>query len=112
MKKSNEIKKFDFIPTEDRVLVKVMPDDVPAAGELIIRGESAQPRTKKGAVVAFGTGCKFEEMGHLSVDDVVLFGKHSGLDLSSIQSPERDGYWILREDDLLGVFSSGEKIKK
>ena len=85
-------------PLSDRVLVKAATAEQKTASGIIIP-DSAKEKPLKGEVIAVGPGTKDETM-HLSVGDVVLYGKYAGTEI------EIDGekLLIMRQSDILAKF--------
>lgn len=88
-------------PLGDRVLLKVMEDDLEKQGSLYIP-DTAKEKPQKGKVVAVGKG-RYEEGKLVPVTvkegDTVLYGKYSGTDIK-YQGQE---YLIVRESDILAI---------
>lgn len=91
-------------PLHDRIVVKRVDEEETLASGIIIP-DSAKEKPQKGEVVAVGKGKRADD-GKLIVPDVqvgdsILFGKYSGSEI------KLDGveYMIMREDEVLGVFS-------
>jgi len=86
-------------PLADRVLIIPAPAEEKTIGGIIIP-DTAKEKPLKGEVVAIGQGTKDEEMV-LKVGDTVLYGKYAGTELEV----EGDKYLIMRQSDILAVFS-------
>lgn len=91
-------------PLNDRILVKRVEEEQKTAGGLIIP-DSAKEKPQRGEVVAAGKG-KTTEDGtkiplEVKVGDQILFGKYSGTELK-LEGVE---YLMMREDDVLGIYS-------
>lgn len=88
-------------PLGDRVLLKVMEDDLEKQGSIYIP-DTAKEKPQKGKVVAVGKG-RYEEGKLVPVTvkegDTVLYGKYSGTDIK-YQGQE---YLIVRESDILAI---------
>ena len=96
-------------PLYDRIVVKRLEQsDEKTAGGLIIP-DSAKEKPQEGEVVAVGKGKRLEDGKVIALDvqvgDRILFGKYSGSEIK-IEGQE---YVIMREDEVLGVLSSGTK---
>ena len=92
-------------PLYDRIVVKRLDDasDKTASGLFI--PDSAKEKPQKGEVIAAGKGKRLDD-GTLAemdvkVGDTVLFGKYSGSEVASLG----DDFLIMREDEVLGVFT-------
>lgn len=91
-------------PLYDRVLVKRLDVESKTAGGIFIP-ENAKEKPLEGEVVAVGQG-KLKEDGELrpvmvKEGDRVLFAKYAETEISI----DGDKFLLLREDDLLAVFS-------
>jgi chaperonin GroES len=71
----------------------------------IIIPDSAKEKPQRGEVVAVGNGKMLEDGERAPVDvkagDRILYGKYSGSDIKI----EGEEYLIVREDEILGVFT-------
>ena len=91
-------------PLHDRIVVKRVDEQETLASGIIIP-DSAKEKPQKGEVVAVGKGKRADDGKLLTLDvevgDSILFGKYSGSEI------KLDGteYLIMREDEVLGVFS-------
>ena len=90
-------------PLSNRVLVKRSKAQATKGG--IILPETAQEKPKEGEVVAVGPGLRDEE-GNIrempvKIGDRVLFSSYAGTEIKNSDSEEE--YFILAEDDILGV---------
>ena len=97
-------------PLHDRVLVKRLDEQEQMRGGIIIP-DTAKEKPQQGEVIAVGEG-KFREDGTRQALDVkpgdrVLFGKYSG---SEVKLDDEE-YLIMREDEILGIFSATAKSK-
>lgn len=92
-------------PLHDRVLVKRLEEQESKRGGLFIP-DSAKEKPQQAEVVAVGSGKVLEDGNRAAPDvkagDRILFGKYSGSDIRI----DGDEYLILREDEILGVFSN------
>jgi chaperonin GroES len=92
-------------PLHDRVLVKRLEEQETARGGIIIP-DSAKEKPHHAEVVAVGSGKLLEDGQRAAPDiksgDKILFGKYSGSDIKI----EGEEYLILREDEILGVFTN------
>jgi len=92
-------------PLYDRIVVKRLDDSSDKTAGGIYIPDSAKEKPQKGEVVAAGKGKRLED-GTLAeldvkVGDTVLFGKYSGSEVASLG----DDFLIMREDEVLGVFT-------
>jgi chaperonin GroES len=97
-------------PLHDRVLVKRLDEQEQMRGGIIIP-DTAKEKPQQGEVIAAGEG-KFREDGTRQPLDVkpgdrVLFGKYSG---SEVKIDDEE-YLIMREDEILGVFTATARTK-
>jgi len=95
-------------PLHDRVLIKRIEEQETIKGGIIIP-DTAKEKSQEGEVVAVGAG-KILENGsvqplELKEGDRILFGKYSG---AEVKIAEQD-YLILREDEVIGVFTRNGK---
>ncbi|MBV9268679.1 MAG: co-chaperone GroES [Acidobacteriaceae bacterium] len=97
---------MDIRPLHDRVVVKRIEEGETMQGGLYIP-DSAKEKPQQGEVFAVGNGKRTEEGKTLPLDvkvgDRILFGKYSGNDIKL----DGNEYLIMREDEILGVISSG-----
>jgi len=91
-------------PLHDRVIVKRLEEEKKSAGGIIIPDQAAE-KPVRGEVLAVGTGKRGDDGKVIPMDvkvgDSVLFGKYSGSEVK-IDGKE---YVVMREDDLMGVFT-------
>ena len=97
-------------PLHDRVIIKRLDADEQMRGGIIIP-DTAKEKPQQGEVIAAGEG-KFREDGarqplDVKAGDRVLFGKYSGSDVKI----DDEEYLIMREDEILGVFTTTAKAK-
>ncbi|HEX8117194.1 MAG TPA: co-chaperone GroES [Pyrinomonadaceae bacterium] len=97
-------------PLHDRVLVRRLDEQEQMRGGIIIP-DTAKEKPQQGEVIAAGEG-KFREDGSRQPLDVqpgdrVLFGKYSGSEVKI----DGEEYLIMREDEILGVFTTTAKAK-
>jgi chaperonin GroES len=95
-------------PLHDRLIVERIEETNQMIGGIIIP-DTAKEKPQQGKVLAVGKG-KVQDDGTVVLVDVqagdkVLFGKYSG------QEIKLDGteYFIMREDEVLGVIEEGKK---
>lgn len=98
-------------PLHDRLLVKRIEEAETVRGGIIIP-DSAKEKPQEGEVVAVGKGKVTEEGKVLPLDvkegDRILFGKYSGNEIKL----DGEELLILREEEVLGVLTNGNKAKK
>ena len=97
-------------PLHDRVIIKRLDEEAQVRGGIIIP-DTAKEKPQQGEVIAAGEG-KFREDGtrqplDVKAGDRVLFGKYSG---SEVKIDDEE-YLIMREDEILGVFTTTAKAK-
>jgi chaperonin GroES len=97
-------------PLHDRVLIKRIDEEEQVRGGIIIP-DTAKEKPQQGEVIAAGAG-RFREDGTRQPLDVkpgdrVLFGKYSG---SEVKIDDEE-YLIMREDEILGVFTTTATAK-
>jgi chaperonin GroES len=97
-------------PLHDRVIIKRLDADEQMRGGIIIP-DTAKEKPQQGEVIAAGEG-KFREDGtrqplDVKAGDRVLFGKYSG---SEVKIDDEE-YLIMREEEILGVFTTTAKSK-
>jgi chaperonin GroES len=91
-------------PLHDRLIVRRLEQDETAKGGIIIP-DTAKEKPQKGEVLAVGDGKILDNGQKIALDvkagDKVLFGKYSGSEIKI----EGEEVLILREDDILAIFS-------
>ena len=97
-------------PLHDRIIVKRLDEQEQMRGGIIIP-DTAKEKPQQGEVIAAGDG-KFRDDGtrqplDVKAGDRVLFGKYSG---SEVKIDDEE-YLIMREDEILGVFTTTAKAK-
>ena len=97
-------------PLHDRVIIKRLDEEEQIRGGIIIP-DTAREKPQQGEVIAAGEG-KFREDGtrqplDVKAGDRVLFGKYSG---SEVKIDDEE-YLIMREDEILGIFTTTAKAK-
>ena len=97
-------------PLHDRIIVKRLDEQEQNRGGIIIP-DTAREKPQQGEVIAAGEG-KFRDDGtrqalDVKMGDRVLFGKYSG---SEVKIDDEE-YLIMREDEILGVFTTTAKAK-
>ena len=95
-------------PLHDRLIVERIEDTEQMVGGIVIP-DTAKEKPQQGKVLAVGKG-KVKDDGTVTpldvkAGDTVLFGKYSG------QEIKLDGveYFIMREDEILGVIEDDKK---
>ncbi len=94
-------------PLHDRLIVERIEDTEQMVGGIIIP-DTAKEKPQQGKVLAVGKG-KVRDDGTVTpldvkAGDTVLFGKYSGQEIAL----EGTEYFIMREDEILGVIESGK----
>jgi chaperonin GroES len=97
-------------PLHDRIIVKRLDEQEQMRGGIIIP-DTAREKPQQGEVIAAGEG-KFREDGtrqplDVKAGDRVLFGKYSGSEVKI----DNEEYLIMREDEILGIFTTTAKAK-
>src|SRR4029079_16313029 len=98
-------------PLYDRIVVKRIEQKETMQGGLYIP-DSAKEKPQEGEVVAVGKGKRLQDGKVIPLDvqpgDRILFGKYSGSDI------KLDGqeYWIMREDEVLGILDAQPQVAK
>jgi chaperonin GroES len=97
-------------PLQDRIIVKRLDEQEQMRGGIIIP-DTAREKPQQGEVIAAGEG-KFRDDGtrqplDVKAGDRVLFGKYSGSEVKL----DGEEYLIMREDEILGVFTTTAKAK-
>jgi chaperonin GroES len=91
-------------PLHDRVIVKRLEEEKKSAGGIIIPDNAAE-KPVRGEVIAVGPGKRGDDGKLQPMDvkagDIVLFGKYSGSEVKV----EGQELVVMREDDIMGVFS-------
>ena len=93
--KTAEKTQVKFKPLHDRVFVRYSEEEEKTAGGIYIP-DAAKEKPQRGKVEAIGKDVK-----EVKVGDEVLFDKYSGSKLVL----NGEDYLILKEEDILGVFS-------
>ena len=97
-------------PLHDRVIIKRLDEAEQRRGGIIIP-DTAKEKPQQGEVIAAGEG-KIRDDGtrqplDVKAGDRVLFGKYSG---SEVKLDDEE-YLIMREDEILGIFTTTAKAK-
>ena len=97
-------------PLHDRVLVRRIDEQEQMRGGIIIP-DTAKEKPQQGEVIAVGEGKILKDGTRQPPDvkagDLVLFGKYGGSEVKI----DGEEYLILREDEILGVFTTTAKAK-
>src|SRR5918998_4179066 len=97
-------------PLHDRVILKRIEEGEQVRGGIIIP-DTAKEKPQEGEVIAVGEGKRKDDGERQPLDvqagDRVLFGKYSGSEVKI----DGEEYLILREDEILGVFTTTAKAK-
>lgn len=92
-------------PLNDKILVKLLPDESVTAGGLVIPDTLKNNQTK-GEVVALGSGVELSDGTMrpipLNIGDKVLFSEGRGV---SIKLEDSEDYIIISIKDILGIFN-------
>jgi len=90
-------------PLDDRIVIEVLEAESRTAGGIVLP-DTAKEKPQKGKIVALGSGKPTDDgkRAAFSVkkNDLVLFGKYSGQDIS-VDGKE---YKIMREGEILARF--------
>ena len=97
-------------PLHDRIIVKRLDEQEQMRGGIIIP-DTAKEKPQQGEVIAVGEG-KFRDDGtrqplDVKAGDRVLFGKYGGSEVKI----DNEEYLIMREDEILGVFTTTAKAR-
>ena len=97
-------------PLHDRVIIERLDEQEQIRGGIIIP-DTAKEKPQQGKVIAAGEGKVRDDGTRQPLDvkagDRVLFGKFSG---SEVKIDDQE-YLIMREDEILGVFTETAKTK-
>ncbi len=92
-------------PLHDRVLVKRIEESESQIGGIIIP-DTAKEKPQQGEVIGVGNGKMLDSGERVALDvkagDRILFGKYSGSEIKI----EGEEFLIVREDEILGVFTN------
>ncbi len=86
---------MNFQPLGDRLLVQRVEETNTTASGIIIP-DNAKEKPLRGTVLAIGS-----EVEDVKVDDVVVFGKYAGTELTL----ENEEYLVLELSDVLGIIT-------
>ena len=91
-------------PLGDRYIVKVLEKEEKTAGGIVLP-DKAKEKPQEGEIMAVGTGKTLDDgtkvQMELKTGDKVIFSKYAGSEVK-VEAVE---YLILRQDDILAVFS-------
>jgi len=91
-------------PLSDRVVVKVLEAEEKTASGIVLP-DKAKEKPQEGEVVAVGAGKVLENGSRMEMDvkvgDKILFSRYAGTEVKV----KGDEYLILRQDDILALFS-------
>ena len=94
-----------FRPLYDRILVERVESEEKTKGGIIVP-DTAQEKPQQGKVIAVGQGKRLEDGKLIPLEvkagDTILFGKYSGSEIKV----EGNEYFIMKEDDVLGLVES------
>ena len=97
--------KLNIKPLADRVLIEPAAAETKTSSGIIIP-DSAKEKPLRGEIIATGNGKVLEDGKVLPLEvkagDTVLFSKYAGTEIKI----EADEYLMMREDDILGVFTN------
>ena len=92
-------------PLHDRLVVRRIEEKETTKGSIIIP-DTAKEKPQEGEVLAIGNGKLLEDGTKVPLDvrvgDRILFGKYTGTDIKI----EGEDVLILREEDVLAVFTA------
>ena len=95
-------------PLHDRVLIKRIEEEETVKGGIIIP-DTAKEKSQEGEVISVGTGKMLENGSVVPLEikqgDRILFGKYSGTEIKV----DSQDYLILREDEIIGIFTQAGK---
>lgn len=92
-----------YQPTQDRILVKRLPEDEKTPGGLLIP-DTAKEKPMKGEIMEVGPGVR-DEKGNvvpltIKKGEFVLFGKWTG---TEVKGPGGEEWVIMKESDVLAI---------
>src|SRR5918998_404122 len=97
-----KVRRMNFRPLHDRVLVRRVEAEEKTAGGIIIP-DTAKEKPQEGEVIAAGTGARSEDGKITPLDvkagDRILFGKWSGTEVRV----NGEDLLIMKESDILGI---------
>jgi chaperonin GroES len=95
---------MDMRPLHDRVIVKRLEEERKSAGGIVIPDSAAEKPTR-GEVVAVGSGKVLDDGKvrpiEVKAGDHILFGRYTGTEVKL----GNDEYVVMREDDIMAVFT-------
>ena len=108
--KNSEVEAMKFRPLHDRVVVRLIEEDMKTTGGIIIP-DTAKEKPMQGEVIAIGPGARDESGKIIPLDvrkgDNVLFGKWSGTEVKI----DGDELLIIKESDILGVIEGKVSVR-
>jgi len=91
-------------PLGDRVIVKVLEEEEKTSSGIVLP-DQAKEKPQEGEVVAVGPGRVLDDGKRLEMDvkagDKVAYSKYAGTEIKIAG----EDYLIMRQDDILGVYS-------
>ena len=91
-------------PLNDKILIKILPEETETAGGLIIP-DTVKEDSNKGEVVALGTGIEVSDGTirpiPLKIGEKVLFSEGRGM---SVKLEDMNDYKIISIKDVIGTF--------
>jgi chaperonin GroES len=91
-------------PLGDRVIIKVLEKEEKTSGGIVLP-DKAKEKPQEGEVMAVGPGRILDDGTRVQMDvkegDKVVYSKYAGTEIKI----DGEEYLILRQDDILGVFS-------
>lgn len=89
-------------PLGDRVIVKLLEQDEPKQGGIIIP-DTAKERPQEGEIVAVGKGRRNDDGARIDMEvekgDRVLFGKYAGNEITI----DTEKYMVMKEDEIWAI---------
>lgn len=89
-------------PLGDRVIVKLLEQDEPKQGGIIIP-DTAKERPQEGEIVAVGKGRRNNDGARIDMEvekgDRVLFGKYAGNEITI----DTEKYMVMKEDEIWAI---------
>jgi chaperonin GroES len=94
---------IDFVPSQDRILVRRIEEQEKTIGGLVIP-DTAKEKPQEGEVLAVGKGKVGEDGRIIPLDvkrgDRILFGRYAGTEIIL----QRETFLLMRGDEVLGTF--------
>ena len=89
-------------PLGDRVIVKLLEQDEPKQGGIIIP-DTAKERPQEGEIIAVGKGRRNNDGARIDMEvekgDRVLFGKYAGNEITI----DTEKYMVMKEDEIWAI---------